>query len=557
MRFSVLGPLRVETGGRTVPLGGPRQRAVLAALLTAPDEPVSRARIMDLVWDDPTPSAGVNLRGYVSKLRAALHDPADPEPRIVWDQGLRLRVAPGELDVWEFDLHAAAAQRARDEGRLADAAEAYRAALALVRAEPFQDVEGSSRFEEVRTPLRERRDLAFERYVAAGLDLGRHADLVGELRTWHARQPLWEHLAAQLMLALFRSGRRSEALAVFQETSETLMDELGTGPDRELRLMHRRILADDPGLQPAARARLAPVPRQLPAASAHFTGRATELDALDGLLADGGEAVAVLSGPGGIGKTALALHWAHRVAAKFPDGQIHLDLRGFDPAAAPMDPGEALHAVLDALGVPAGHLPEGADARSALLRSTLADKRVLMVLDNARDAAQVRPLLPGTAGVSSSSPAATASPRSPPPAPGRCAWPSSAPPTPSGSCAGDCATGGPPLSPRPSARSSPRAPDCRSRSPSPPRGPSTTRRFPLRPLRRSCGPRSGDSTRSPTRTGAPTCARCSPAPTATSLRPRRGCSGSSASTPDRHSRSPGPRPSPPPRPARPGSCSPS
>ncbi|MEU6248614.1 BTAD domain-containing putative transcriptional regulator [Glycomyces sp. NPDC047010] len=397
MRFSVLGPLRVETGGRTVPLGGPRQRAVLAALLTAPDEPVSRARIMDLVWDDPTPSAAVNLRGYVSKLRAALHDPADPEPRIVWDQGLRLRVAPGELDVWEFDLHAAEAQRMRDEGRLAEAAEAYRAALALVRADPFQDIEGSGSFEEVRTPLRERRDLAFERYAATGLDLGRHAELVGELRTWHARQPLWEHLAAQLMLALFRSGRRSEALAVFQETSETLVDELGTGPDRELRLMHRRILADDPGLQPTARGRRAPVPRQLPAASAHFTGRATELAALDGLLTDGGEAVAVLSGPGGIGKTALALHWAHRVAAKFPDGQIHLDLRGFDPAAGPMDPGEALRAVLDAHGVPAEHLPDGADAQSALLRSVLADKRVLMVLDNARDAAQVRPLLPGTA----------------------------------------------------------------------------------------------------------------------------------------------------------------
>ncbi|MEU5874036.1 BTAD domain-containing putative transcriptional regulator [Glycomyces sp. NPDC047369] len=397
MRFSVLGPLRVETGGRTVALGGPRQRAVLAALLTAPGESVGRARIMDLVWDDPTPSAAVNLRGYVAKLRAALHDPADPEPRIVWDQGLRLRVAPGELDVWEFDRYAAGAHRLRDEGRLAEAAEAYRSALALVRADPFQDIEGSTRFEEVRTPLRERRDLAFERYVATGLELGHHAELVGELRAWHARQPLWEHLAAQLMLALFRSGRRSEALAVFRETSETLVDELGTGPDRELRQMHRRILADDPALQAAARAPRVPVPRQLPAASAHFTGRATELAALDGLLADGGEAVAVLSGPGGIGKTALALHWAHRVAGKFPDGQIHLDLRGFDPSAGPLTAGEALRTVLDAHGVPAEHLPDDTDARAALLRSVLADKRVLIVLDNAHDAAQVRPLLPGTA----------------------------------------------------------------------------------------------------------------------------------------------------------------
>jgi len=403
MRFSVLGPLRVESGGRKVALGGPRQRAVLAALLTAPDETLSRGRLMELVWDQPNASAEANLRTYIWKLRAALREPGDDTPRILWDQGFRLRVEPGELDVWEFDRLADQARRDRGQGGTAEAAAAFGRALALVRGEPYQDINGSTGFEGLRAALQERHDHVVEQYVELSMNLGRHAELVSELRTWHAQQPLWEHLAAQLMLALSRSGRRSEALAVFRDTRTVLIDALGTEPDRELQDMHRRVLHGEPEPEVAPRpASLTTLPApvdHLPFDLSAFTGRATELALLDTLKRhESPNPIAIVSGPAGVGKTSIVVRWAHQSKGAYPDGRLYADLRGFTPGEPALDPSEALREFLDALGVPAEAVPGGLEQRAARFRALLADKRVLVVLDNAKDPAQVRPLLSGAPG---------------------------------------------------------------------------------------------------------------------------------------------------------------
>jgi DNA-binding SARP family transcriptional activator/tetratricopeptide (TPR) repeat protein len=397
MRFRVLGPLRAESEGRQAALGGPRQRAVLAALLTAPNETLSRARLTELVWDKPNPSAEANLRGYVWKLRTALREPGEERPRILWDRGFRIRVEPGELDAWEFDLLAAQARRDRDAGRTADAADAYGKALALCSGEPFQDVEGSTRFEGLRTALRERRERVVEQYIELRMSLGEHADLISELRDRHARQPLWEHLAAQLMLALARSGRRGEALEVYRDTRAALVETLGTEPDSELQEVHRRVLRGESGPEaPRPASMLAPVD-QLPFDLSVFTGRDSETALLNGLK-EPGTGVAVVSGPAGVGKTSLAVRWAHRAKDAFPDGRLYVDLRGFTPGEPPLDPGEALRRLLEALGTPAAAVPAGTEQRAARFRELLADKRMLVVVDNAKDPAQARPLLPGAPG---------------------------------------------------------------------------------------------------------------------------------------------------------------
>ncbi|MBO3732336.1 GNAT family N-acetyltransferase [Glycomyces niveus] len=395
MRFRVLGPLQAESEGRLLRLGGPRQRAVLAALLASPNRTVSRSRLIELAWDEPTPSAEPNLRSYISKLRSLLGGTADGGPRIRYDQGFLIRVEPGELDLWDFERHVELARRA---DRIADAAASLERALALVRGEPFQDVVAGVRFDGLRAALQERLDQAAERHIDLKMDLGAHAALIGELRTLLAQQPLREHLAAQLMLALARSGRRGEALAVYRGTRERLVEALGTEPDRELQEVHHRVLngrigSDEP--RPAAAPPAAPVDL-LPFGLRVFTGRDRELKLLDTIADPAAPArIAVVSGSAGMGKTAVAVHWAHRAADDFPDGRLYADLRGFGPAEAPADPGEVLRTFLEALGDAPASIPVGTEARAARFRRLLADKRILIVLDNARDPVQVRPLLPG------------------------------------------------------------------------------------------------------------------------------------------------------------------
>jgi DNA-binding SARP family transcriptional activator/tetratricopeptide (TPR) repeat protein len=398
MHFRVLGPLQAVSNGRRLRLGGPRQRAVLAALLSDPNRTLSRSRLIELVWDEPTPSAEANLRSYLSKLRTVLEEPGDDTPRILSDQGFRLRVEPGELDLWDFDRHAERARRACGEGRTADAATEFAHAMALVRGEAYQDVVAGSRFEGLRAALQEHLDQVTEQHIDLNMDLGAHTELVGQLRTLLAQRPLREHLAAQLMLALARSGRRGEALAVYRDTRAVLVETLGTEPDRELQEVHHRVLtgrvAAEAAPAPAAPA-MSPVDL-LPFDLRVFTGRETELRRLDTIVeSDATARVAVVSGSAGMGKTALAVHWAHEVAGAFPDGRLYADLRGFGPGKTAADPGDLLRAFIEALGDAPAAVPIGLEQRAARFRSLLADKRILLVLDNARDPAQVRPLLPG------------------------------------------------------------------------------------------------------------------------------------------------------------------
>ena len=296
--------------------------------------------------------------------------------------------------------------------------------------------------------LAELRMQAVEARVEAELRLGRHGELVPELRRLTSLEPLREGLHGQLMLALYQCGRQAEALEVFRGADRRLRDELGIGAGPELRLLHQRILAAEPPLangsqapvdiEPvpvpaadvpppgqaapmdgqagaaspadgedatvatagAARPSRLPVPRQLPAATEHFVGRAVELETLTALLGRAAVTapIAAISGPPGVGKTTLALRWSHLAAGQFRDGQLYVNLRGFDASGEPLPVAAAIRGFLDALQVPADQIPEGLPAQAALYRSLLAGRRVLVVLDNARDAAQVRPLLPGAAG---------------------------------------------------------------------------------------------------------------------------------------------------------------
>ncbi|GIG68552.1 AfsR/SARP family transcriptional regulator [Phytomonospora endophytica] len=400
MEFRILGPLEVLRDGRSVPLGGPRQRTVLAALLLHANKPLTPERLIELCWEDPPSSAEANLRKFIWQLRKALHDGADPEPRIVREHGFRIVVRPGELDLWHFTELSNGARKSWEAGNTLEAAGEFARALAVSSPEPLGGVRLESDLEWLRAELRERRENVEEQYFRLRLELGEHIELIGELRSLLARQPLREHVAALLMLALYRAGRQDKALAVFRDTRERLVDELGVEPGPELRELHQRILRADTGL---GRATVNAAPAsgsaaaQLPMGITAFSGRAEALAELGAVL-DRGASLCAISGTAGVGKTALAVHWARSVRERFPDGQLYVNLRGFDPEKTPMDPAEALGGFLDALGVPPARVPAGLAAQSALYRSLLADRRVLVVLDNARDAEQIRPLLPAAAG---------------------------------------------------------------------------------------------------------------------------------------------------------------
>jgi DNA-binding SARP family transcriptional activator len=386
MRFGVLGPVEVWEGGDRLAVGGPQQRALLAVLLLNANRMVSVDRLVDCLWgSDPPAAARGLLQGCVAGLRRAL-----PSQRIVTRApGYLLRVEPEELDLDRFDRLAHEAASRTDPER---AAELLADALALWRGAALDGIDlDAVRTEAVR--LEERRLAVWERRIELDLQLGRQAALIPELRTLVREHPLRERLWAQLMLALYRADRRAEALDTYQRLRQTLVEQLGVEPAAAVRELHRTILAE-----PRDRPAPATTPAQLPAGLTGFTGRAAQLKQLDELLADPAEglAIGVLTGPGGIGKTSLAVHWAHTVRDRFPDGQLYADLRGFQPAGQPADPAEVIHGFLDALGTPPDRMPATAQAQASLYRSLLADRRMLVVLDNASGTDQVRPLLPGS-----------------------------------------------------------------------------------------------------------------------------------------------------------------
>ena len=415
MWIGLLGSLQVRVGGAAVAIPAAKQRALLAVLAVRAGELVSTDELAEIVWDGmPPDSAAATIRNYVKRLRFRLGSAGGQI--VTCRPGYRLEVAEDELDLRVFT------RLCRDGGaavRAADWTEAFEGlgqALGLWRGVPFADA-GCERLQREQVPLlSELRWQAAEWRAEAALALGRHAELVSELAGWFAAEPLRERFAALRMLALYRSGRKSDALAAYQQARRVLVDELGVEPGKELRRLHQQILDCDPALaspadqeestapRSAASGVARVVPRQLPTAVGCFAGRSGELGVLAGLAeqaasgAGGTVVISAIDGMAGVGKTTLAVRFAQQVAGLFPDGQLYADLRGFSPSGDPVPSGQVLRGFLDALGVARQTVPADTDAQAGLYRSMLAGRRALVVLDNARDAAQVRPLVPGSAG---------------------------------------------------------------------------------------------------------------------------------------------------------------
>jgi DNA-binding SARP family transcriptional activator/tetratricopeptide (TPR) repeat protein len=375
-------------------------------LLLNADRAVSLGALIDAVWDERPPStAKRQVQNSVSALRRLLEaGERDPDPAVTptiaaEGSGYRLRLGAGTLDARLFLAQVDKAYRLNAAGETGRAVAELRAGLRLWRGPALAGLTGRT-LEAAAARLDEQRRAATEECIELELRLGRHATLVGELTELVAAHPLRERLVGQLMVALHRSGRQAEALDAYRRLRGALADELGLEPGAALRELHNAVLKDETGgaaVVPARPAAVRVVPAQLPGDVVSFTGRVRHLKELDEVLPGGTTTlVTAIGGTAGIGKTALAVHWGQRVRHNFPDGQLYVNLRGFDPDSAPVRPAEALLGFLEALDVPPPRVPVGLDARSALYRSLLADRRVLVVLDNARDADQVRPLLPGS-----------------------------------------------------------------------------------------------------------------------------------------------------------------
>mgnify|MGYP001374707123 CR=1 FL=1 len=416
-RFCLLGPLLVRQDGTEVPIPAGKQRVLLAALLLNPGRAMTADELAELLWEaGPPASARETVHNYVKRLRQAL---GDTDRTLVTTQadGYQLRVCADEVDILRFEAMTGEARQALRAGHGGQAADRLREALALWRGKPLADVPCEHLLVRHGPRLEEMRLQALEARIEADLECGRPADVIAELRALVAAEPLRERLHALLMVALYRDGRQSDALAAFREARRVLVDEVGVEPGAELQRLHQQVLDGDPALNgsPATPAEhpVPVVPRQLPAAMAHFVGREAELARLDELQAGPGGSspgrpgttgttgdavvIAAIGGTAGVGKSALAVHWAHRAADRFPDGQLYVNLHGFGPGGTPMAAAEALGGFLEALD-PAVAIPAGLDARVGLYRSLTAGQRLLVILDNARDADQVRPLLPGSPG---------------------------------------------------------------------------------------------------------------------------------------------------------------
>jgi len=408
MRFRVLGTLEVRSAdGRLIRLGAAKQRTLLGMLLLHANRPVAVDRLINAVWPQRAPrTAPVALRTYVSALRrlAGLPGGTGPPSLTATGGGYQLTVDPTHLDRLVFEELAARGSTALREGRADRAAEWLRQALGLWRGRPLEDVLLDAGSDAELTRLDERRLATHEAWIESQLTLGRHADLLAELGALVSEQPLRERLRAQWMLALYRSGRQADALHTYRDLRRHLVDELGVEPSPPLRRLHHQILTGDPALTPPGRpargSRVAP--RQLPVDIGNFTGRSAELAALLARYpSSGGPRATVISaidGMAGVGKTALAVRAAHELADAYPDGQLFVDLRGFTQGMSPVDPADALDGLLRSLDVPGEQIPHDLDARAALYRTRLADRRMVILLDNAIGESQVRPLLPGAPG---------------------------------------------------------------------------------------------------------------------------------------------------------------
>lgn len=386
VQFDVLGTLRIAVGDEVTPVSGEVRRSLLAMLLVHANRPVPADALADALWTeraDPT-----RLHVQVHRLRSMLDA---PERLVSETSGYRLCVGPGESDAGRFEalVDAAVDQDPRQAvGTLRDA-------LELWRGEPYARVDTPAVTDEAHR-LSERRLDALEALYTAELRNGRHSAISGELDEAADQHPFRERLHALRMTALHRNGRRADALAAYQYARRVLVDELGLEPGPELRAAEQAILdGGSPDLDGTTEP-ITAVPAQLPQRTAGFVGRAAQLSALDGLLRPVDPVgVMMVVGGGGVGKTSLILSWAHRAKRRFPDGQLYVDLHGFG-SDRPVAPEVVLASFLRALGVDGTSIPEDAAERAARFRSLVDGRRLLIVLDNARSAEQVRPLLPGS-----------------------------------------------------------------------------------------------------------------------------------------------------------------
>lgn len=411
--------MRAWRNGDDLPLGPPKQRAVLGLLASRVNDVVGFEEIIDAVWGSAVPQTAANgVHTYVAGLRRVLEPGRNRrdsgEVLVSTGGGYALFMEPEAIDAERFLRHQARARRLAADGNAAGALEAFDAALALWRGEAYANVPGPFAMVE-RARLQELRLTAVEEWAALMLRSGRHAEAVAAISDAVAKEPLREKLRWLLMLALYRCGRQAHALGVYRKTRQLLNEELGIEPGLELRNLHKKILAGHPDLgvpaptRPAAdppppaaerRPREPRRPAQLPSPARGFVGRARELAQLRNFVnlersrQDTAVTVAVIEGTAGVGKTTLALQLAHELSAGFPDGQLFVDLAGFGAGRPPVTAAEALAFLLTSLGLDESQIPADLASRAALYRSTLHGRRMLVVLDDALDADQLRPLIP-------------------------------------------------------------------------------------------------------------------------------------------------------------------
>lgn len=406
MDFRILGPVEVWSGGRKLQIKRAQERLVLAILLQTPNVLVSTEKLLDHVWDGGAPQkARDSLNTLVSRLRGRLSDlDGNVSIETVRGRGYVLRVDEQRIDLFQFRTLRRKARAMSESSDDREALERIQEALDLHRGEPLADLTGDWAERVRRTHDDERFGARVER-IEVMARLGHHADLVPELSELIAERPGNQKLVAHLMTALYRSGRQGEALTVYHDAAHRLRGLYGTDPDKELQELQARILSGDRGLLPAERiqAAAAPIPRStLPDDIPHFTGRDEEVAALLAMASPtqpeqtAHATVIAIDGMPGVGKTVLAVHVAHRLADEYPHGQIYLNLHGVGGRA--LQPGDALEALLETLGVAARRIPRSVEGRAALLRSELVSRRVLVVLDNATGHQQIRPLLSGAPG---------------------------------------------------------------------------------------------------------------------------------------------------------------
>ncbi|MEU7820178.1 BTAD domain-containing putative transcriptional regulator [Catellatospora sp. NPDC049133] len=424
----ILGPIEAAGLDGPAALSGARQRVLLAVLAVHAGTVVHQSRLIDALWGwDPPRTAVKTLHSHIARVRQALDACGLPAALHTRHAGYVLDIPATEVDAHLFESRVAAARRHLVADAPESAARELREGLALWRGDALADGEPTGWAAAEAARLNEVRLCAEEDLWEAELRLGRHRGALGELERLLVTHPYRERLVGLSMLALYRCRRPAEALDAYRRLRARLADELGTDPGPDLQRLHTAILREDTALDlvaesglpassppteaappssvPSGHAAIAPalpspepVPAELPAPPGHFTGRDDELSALDRLLEQEGPQprIAFVAGPGGMGKTALAVRWAHTVVHRFPDGQLYVDLGGHDPAGA-LPPAQALAQVLASLGVPAGRIPADTAARSALFRTLLSGRRMLVVLDNAAGPDQVLPLVPPTA----------------------------------------------------------------------------------------------------------------------------------------------------------------